>query len=104
MGYHYVNPELAGDSTVDPLKPEILLYAPGDNGKPKLIGVEYFVADADQNLATDDDRPSTLGGVPLDGPMPGHEEGMPVHYDLHVWLFEKNPDGMFAPFNPKVGC
>jgi hypothetical protein len=36
--------------------------------------------------------------------MDGHGPGMPVHYDLHVWLFKKNPRGMFAEFNPRVAC
>jgi len=26
------------------------------------------------------------------------------HYDLHVWLFKPNPDGMFSPTNPTVKC
>lgn len=45
-----------------------------------------------------------LFGVPFDGPMPGHEEGMPEHYDLHAWAWRANPNGVFAPFNPNVGC
>ena len=36
--------------------------------------------------------------------MTGHSPGMPVHYDLHVWLFDSNPDGVFAPWNPSVSC
>jgi len=36
--------------------------------------------------------------------MPGHHPGMPVHYDLHVWLWQDNPMGMFALFNPTVTC
>lgn len=103
MGFHYVNPTLASDTKVDPRKPEILLYATGKNGKPKLVGVEWFVADTDQDPSTDGDRPS-LFDVPFDGPMPGHEPGMPVHYDLHAWIFEHNPSGVFAPFNPRVSC
>ena len=61
-----------------------------------------IVVDKDQNLATDDDRPS-LFGVPFDGPMLGHEPGMPIHYDLHAWLWKKNPKGKFARWNPTVG-
>ena len=30
--------------------------------------------------------------------------GMPVHYDLHVWLWKHNPSGVFAPFNPDASC
>ncbi len=82
MGYHYVNPELIGDGRVDPTRPEVLLFAPTKKG-PKLVGVEYLVFDADGLLETDDDRPTMLGHG-LEGPMPGHEPGMPVHYDLHA--------------------
>ncbi len=103
MGYHYVNPALIGDRSVDPLKPEVLLYAPKNNGGLKLVAVEYLVADADQDLSTDEDRPD-LFGVPFNGPMAGHEPGMPVHYDLHAWVWQANPAGLFADFNPKVGC
>jgi hypothetical protein len=52
---------------------------------------------------THDDRPS-LWGRPFDGPMTGHDPGMPVHYDLHVWLYDSNPAGVFAPWNPSVSC
>ena len=26
------------------------------------------------------------------------------HYDRHVWIYRENPNGVFAPFNPKVSC
>jgi hypothetical protein len=103
MGYHYVNPGLVGDPSVDPLKPEVLLYAPKNNGGLKLVGVEYLVVDADQDLSTDGDRPNLLG-VAFNGPMEGHEPGMPVHYDLHAWIWKANPNGVFADFNPLVRC
>ena len=97
MGVHYVNPGLLG--SLDPLAPPILLYST----EGELLGAEYLVPDADQDLATDGDRPSIFG-QPFDGPMPGHEPGMPVHYDLHIWTHEANPDGVFATWNPKVTC
>ncbi|MCY4727138.1 hypothetical protein NYO98_12695 [Nocardioides sp. STR2] len=100
MGHHYVNPSLMGP--VDPERPPILVYVPGTSGLT-LGAVEWFVPDADQDPATDGDRPDLLG-VPFDGPMPGHEPGMPVHYDLHAWLFRHNPDGLLAAFNPTVRC
>ena len=28
----------------------------------------------------------------------------PWHYDLHVWLWEKNPDGIFAQYNRRLSC
>lgn len=92
MGIHAENEALTADPTIDPLRPELLLYIPDKHGKLRLVGVEYWKADADQNLATSGDRPS-LFGRPFDGPMPGHNPTMPVHYDLHVWLWEDNPSG-----------
>jgi hypothetical protein len=103
MGFHYVNPPLLEDPALDPLRPEILLYAPKPNGRLELVGVEYFKVDADQNLETDDDRPFMFG-QPFDGPMLGHAPGMPIHYDLHVWFWRDNPSGLFAPWNPRVVC
>jgi hypothetical protein len=103
MGIHYANPELVADGVLDVTKPEILVYQPMPSGKLRLGAVEYFQADADQDLATDPDRPY-LFGLPFDGPMLGHEPGMPVHYDLHVWLYRHNPAGRFAMWNPRVHC
>lgn len=103
MGIHAVNPALIADPAINPTQPEILLYLPKANGQLELIGVEYFKVDADQNLATDADRPSVFG-QPFDGPMPGHTPTMPIHYDLHVWFWADNPAGMFAPFNPSLSC
>jgi hypothetical protein len=103
MGIHYANPDLVADGKLDVTKPEILVYQPMPSGKLRLGAVEYFQADADGDLATDPDRPS-LFGMPFDGPMLGHEPGMPVHYDLHVWLYRHNPAGQFAMWNPRVHC
>ena len=102
MGYHYVNQDRF-DEVVVKDQPEALLYADGPGGARVLTGVEYFKVDADQDLATDDDRPS-LFGRPFDGPMPGHGPGMPVHYDLHVWVWRSNPSGMFTIWNTRVSC
>ncbi|HEX2195091.1 MAG TPA: hypothetical protein VHK63_09080 [Candidatus Limnocylindria bacterium] len=103
MGIHAINPPLMSDEEIDPLRPEILLYVEKANGKLELVGVEYWKADADGDLATAGDRPSVLG-QPLDGPMPGHNPFMPVHYDLHVWVAAEHPTGLFAPFNPALSC
>jgi hypothetical protein len=102
MGQHWVSPERLHDGVHDVRRPDFLLYEPTPSG-PRLVGVEWFQADADQDLATDDDRPD-LRGVPFDGPMPGHEPGMPVHYDLHLYVWKHNPAGVAAPDNPRVSC
>jgi hypothetical protein len=80
MGIHYANQKLIADGKLDITRPAILVYQP-----------------------TADDRPS-LFGLPFDGPMLGHEPGMPIHYDLHVWLYKHNPAGTFAMWNPRVSC
>ncbi len=103
MGFHYLNPQLAQKTVMDVLKPAELTYRPTPEGLV-LASLEYHLDDADQNLATDGDRP-TLFGVPFDGPMPGHGANPgPVHYDLHVWLWFHNPSGMFKQWNPNLVC
>lgn len=102
MGYHYVNFELFG-APPDIRKPAALLYLPKPGGGRKLVAVEYFKIDQDQRLNTDGDRPELFGAA-FEGPMPGHAPGMPVHYDLHVWIWQHNPSGMFAEWNPAGSC
>jgi hypothetical protein len=102
MGIHYVDDALLA-KPINPLKPAILTYAPQPDGSLKLLAAEYFKADADQNLLTDNDRPTVFGRA-FDGPMKGHAPGMPIHYDLHVWLWAHNPSGLFASWNPAVTC
>jgi hypothetical protein len=102
MGYHYVNQQLASDGKIDALHPEVLLYEKRGN-RLQLNGVEYFRPDADGKLDTDDDRPSVFG-LTFEGPMEGHTPEMPVHYDLHAWVWKSNPRGMFSQWNPRVHC
>jgi hypothetical protein len=122
MGIHYLNAKYAADPSIKAGKPELLLYFPQPSGGLRLVAVEYFRPDADQDLATTEDRPS-LAGVPFDGPMEGHNpimpknydlhawvwnEGqkplMPKHYDLHAWVWNWNPSGVFSQFNPNLHC
>ena len=116
MGFHAVNFGLAGDLSIDPLQPEILLYLPRGDGY-ELVGVEYWQV-ALANTASGPApwfaaTPPPLGffnpapaifGRAFDGPMPGHNPEMPWHYDLHAWIFEANPAGVFVPFNPALSC
>ena len=101
MGYHFVNFEYF--ESTDPRVPAALLYAPKQNGKLRLAGAEWFQVDADQDLATDDDRPSMFGKE-FDGPMEGHAPGMPIHYDLHAYVWVDNPDGVLTAHNPNITC
>jgi len=103
MGIHYVDDAVIRSGKIEPAKPPILVYLPTAGGGLQLVAAEYFKPDADQSTQTDGDRP-TLFGRAFDGPMLGHAPGMPIHYDLHVWLWKHNPSGMFAPWNPDAAC
>jgi len=100
MGVHFVNMGLLAP-TLDPLKPQVLIYEPvGD--RLKLAAAEWFVP---VPLAAN--GPPSVLGKSLEGPMEGHEPILPAelhHYDLHVWLWKNNPNGVFHPTNPDVKC
>ena len=98
MGVHLENPALMADPALDIRRPEILNYEIKPNGRLRLVALEYFEAASQTATAP------VLFGQTFDGPMPGHHPGMPVHYDVHVWLWKTNPSGMFAQFNPNVHC
>jgi len=93
MGIHFLNPTITG---IDRLRPNVLLYDLDEHGMYSLIAVEWFVPSAGLSEAP------TLFGQTFDGPMPGHEAGQPEHYELHVWLYRDNPEGMYTGFNPDV--
>ena len=99
MGVHFINMGLVGPK-LDSTKPQVLLYEPvGD--KLVLAGAEWFVP---TQLAK---TPPTMLGHQLMGPMEGHAPIMPAelhHWDLHVWLYKNNPNGMFSPTNSTVKC
>lgn len=100
MGVHFLNGQYIGP-TLDPAKPQVLIYQPvGD--KLELVAAEWFVpADAAGKTAP------SIFGQQLGGPMAGHKPIMPdglVHYDLHVWLWKNNPAGVYSPTNPDVKC
>ena len=86
MGHHYVNMGLVG--SLDPTTPQALLYVPGPWGQLRLVGVEYLSPDPT----------ATLFG-----------QGFALNPDtglhaLHVWLWQGNPSGVFADYNPNLSC
>jgi hypothetical protein len=101
MGIHYANGALVGDGELDATKPEALLYEPKD-GKLQLVAVEYVVI-ADAWNAKHPAPPVLMGqlfnyvGAP-------NRYGLPAFYELHVWAWKNNSDGMFADWNPSVSC
>ncbi|HEX9562896.1 MAG TPA: hypothetical protein VF981_02955 [Gemmatimonadaceae bacterium] len=101
MGVHFLNLGNVGPA-LDPAKPQVLIYEPvGD--KLRLVAAEWFMP---AEVAAGGKAPSIFGKE-LQGPMEGHKPLMPEglhHYDLHVWLWKTNPEGVFSPTNPAVKC
>lgn len=96
MGHHYVNfGELLDDGSVDPLRPEALVYAPDATGKLRLVAVEF--------IALEEDVPSTGPAPELFGQAFEFNPGMRL-WALHAWIWKHNPDGMFADWNQTVHC
>lgn len=117
MGIHAPNRALTQSDAIDPEHPEILLYKQRANGSYELVGVEYFhvalanTPDGPRPWFASDAPPlgfvtprPSLFGQGFDGPMAGHNPEMPWHYDLHVWVVDRNNAGTFAQFNPAVRC
>ncbi|WP_207790002.1 hypothetical protein [Sphingosinicella humi] len=121
MGVHYFRPDLLGITAppnprvngngthTDFRKPAILIYEPQADGSLELVAVENLVFrgawEALGHMA-----PPTYQGLVYDtmadDPATSLDEAhmFEPHYDRHVWLYRDNPNGVFAPFNPKVTC
>jgi hypothetical protein len=93
MGWHYVNSGRI-DHRFNPDRPEILVYADDPcGGKRRLVAAEYAIP------------------LPLSKKAPSGFIGRADHWHadealglwtLHAWVWEYNPDGVFAPYNPRV--
>ena len=99
MGVHFLNAALIGP-TLDSLKPQVLIYEPAGD-RLRLVAAEWFVP-----MAIAKEAPMIFG-TRLDGPMEGHEPVIPAalhHWDLHVWLWKANPNGLMHATNSNVRC
>jgi hypothetical protein len=101
MGIHFVNGDLVGDGEIDALRPEALIYEV-KNGKLQIVGVEYVVI-AEAWDANHETPPSLMGQVFHYVGAPNRYR-IPAFYELHVWAWKQNPNGMFTDWNPKVSC
>lgn len=88
MGFHYQRSVANGQSDLDPLSPELLLYAPRPDGTLQLVAVEYASWE-----------PAELFGRTFDPP-----GGGPPFHTLHAWVWRGNPHGVFSAHNPTVAC
>jgi hypothetical protein len=101
MGYHYGNTALF-DANVELLHPETVIYEPETGGQMTLVGVEYIVPlaaweAAHHNLSDSTDVPQLLGQRFT------RHSTLPI-FKLHIWLWQENPSGKFADWNPTVSC
>ena len=105
MGFHYLDPKLL-DGSVSVRRPEILVYAHDPNGRLHLVALEYLVKKADWDAAHGgpDAAPPSLFGQTFNFTPAGNRFGLPDFYSLHAWVWDPNPAGMFAMWNPKVKC
>jgi len=92
MGYHYL--KLANlNTTFDYAKPEILVYNKEENGRMKLVALEYAV-------------PISLSPNAPPSGFTGNDDFWSIYqgtlWTLHAWVWEFNPDGVFNPTNPLV--
>jgi hypothetical protein len=102
MGFHHINGALL-DTTIDASEPEALVYGPDGHGNVHLVALEYVVFEdpwvAEHGAAT----PELFGEKFMYVPAPNRYE-VPPFFALHAWIWEYNPAGTFAPFNPNVAC
>ena len=121
MGVHYFRPDLLGITGVEPrvngtgthtdfLSPAVLIYEPQADGSLELVAVENLTFIDAWESAGNTASPTFLGvefDMMADDPAtPDLDEGhmFEPHYDLHVWLYRDNPNGMFTQFNPAASC
>ena len=121
MGVHYFRPDLLGISAppnprvsgsgthTDFNKPAILIYEPQADGSLALVAVENLVFIKAWEAAGNKELPTYQGqsfNKMADDSATAVDEAhmFEPHYDLHVWLYRDNTNGMFAQFNPNVSC
>ena len=120
MGVHYFRPDLLGITATEPrvngtsthtdfLRPAVLIYEPQEDGSMELVAVENLVFTKSWQDAGNANPPVFLGvtyNLMADDPATEIDEAhmFESHYDLHVWLYRDNPNGMFAQYNPTVTC
>ena len=102
MGVHFVNGDLVGDAEVHGRTPELLVYDPTPDGF-RLVALEYVVFQEAWRAEHPTGRPH-LFGQRFELVKEGNRYGLPAFYELHVWAWKKNPNGMFDDWNPRVTC
>lgn len=94
MGHHHINQQLL-DDRLEVERPEVMVYEPTADGGRKLVGVEYIVPYSARGR---DETPPRILGQQLK-----RADGLGIWY-LHVWVWEENPNGLFADWHPTLTC
>jgi hypothetical protein len=81
-----------GDGTYAVERPQYLVYAPRPNGSRRLAALDYTVPYEKWHS----DKAPEFFGIPFT-----RNDGFGV-WMFHIWVFQPNPAGIFANFNPKV--
>ena len=102
MGLHYVNGDLVNRGEVDVKYPQIVIYEPTPNGKPKLTGADFLVL-AEAWDKKNQGPPELMGQLFHYFEFP-NRFGLPAFYTLHVWAWKDNPNGAFVNWHPDVSC
>lgn len=90
MGFHYIDNTSVG--TLDPTRPQLVIYEPEQNGTLRLVAVEFIFPGQSTDPAP------VLFGQPFNW-NPTFQV-----WALHVWIFKNNPTGLFKDWNPDVSC
>jgi hypothetical protein len=96
MGDHYsrsANDDFGrGDGTHSVERPQYLVYAPQPDGSRRLAALDYTVP----YEKWQSDKAPEFFGIPFT-----RNDGFGV-WMFHIWVFQHNPAGIFANFNPRV--
>jgi hypothetical protein len=103
MGLHYVNLPLVLDGELDASRPEIIIYEPTPNGRPRLIGADFLVFAQSWHDRNPDTTPQLMGQLLHFFEAP-NRFGLPPFYTLHVWAWKENPTGAFVNWHSRVSC
>ncbi|HEX2193495.1 MAG TPA: hypothetical protein VHK63_00795 [Candidatus Limnocylindria bacterium] len=106
MGVHYVKGAVVGDLEFDLTQPEVLVYEPMPNGRMRLVAVEFVVFQEpwDAQFEGETVVPPQLFGRDLTLVPAPNRYGVPAFYQIHVWLWNSNPAGIFNDWNERVSC
>jgi len=104
MGVHFVKPERIAEGLLSAEQPEALIYEPVEEGRFRLVGVEFIVLDKIWQSQHPGGSPPALDGNLLNLVTAPNRYGLPAFWEIHVWAWEDNPNGTFADLSSRVTC